>query len=182
MIVAAFAGAEAALPAEALLLDAAARARPHGSRGRRRGLAKGVAAGDELRSPRRSCPCARTSRGYPWLRPPIRIAVGAFRVDVDQPICTAASGSSRFRSPDSVHQPTTFLRAPVDVFPPQTSARPPAKPKVLNPIDSGRRCLRIERSAQRSFRRIRLIGQSSRRALSRLRLIRQLLRAGSAAG
>ena len=60
----------------------------------------------------------------------------------------------------------------------QTSARPPAKPNVLNPIDSRATLpVRIIRSAQEIFRPyFCLIGQSSRRALSRLTLSGQLLR------
>src|SRR5260370_36760078 len=60
----------------------------------------------------------------------------------------------------------------------QTSARPPPKPKVLNPIDSNAPLpARIIRSAQEIFRPyFCLIGQSKRRALSRLTLSGQLLR------
>src|SRR5215468_6364683 len=60
----------------------------------------------------------------------------------------------------------------------QVSARPPPKPKVLNPIDS-RATLpaRIIRSAQEIFRPyFCLIGHNSRRALSRFTLSGQLLR------
>ncbi len=60
----------------------------------------------------------------------------------------------------------------------QMSSRPPAKPKVLKPIDS-RATLpaRIIRSAQESLRPyFCLIGHSRRRALSRLMLSGQLLR------
>ena len=59
----------------------------------------------------------------------------------------------------------------------QTSSRPPAKPKVLNPIDSSATLpARIIRSAHEIFRPyFCLIGQSSRRALSRLTLSGQLL-------
>ncbi len=60
----------------------------------------------------------------------------------------------------------------------QMSSRPPAKPKVLKPIDS-RATLpaRIIRSAQEIARPyFCLIGQSRRRALSRLMLSGQLLR------
>src|SRR5579883_1890772 len=59
----------------------------------------------------------------------------------------------------------------------QTSARPPPKPKVLNPMDS-RATLpaRIMRSAQEILRPyFCLIGQRRRRALSRLTLSGQLL-------
>jgi hypothetical protein len=58
----------------------------------------------------------------------------------------------------------------------QTSARPPAKPKVLKPIDSSATLpVRINRSAQEILRPyFCLIGHSSRRALSRLALSGQL--------
>ena len=60
----------------------------------------------------------------------------------------------------------------------QTSSRPPAKPSVLNPIDSRARFpVKIIRSAHEIFRPyFFLIGQSSRRALSRFTLSGQLLR------
>ena len=56
----------------------------------------------------------------------------------------------------------------------QTSARPPAKPNVLKPIDSSATLpVRIIRSAQEILRPyFCLIGQSSRRALSRLHVVR----------
>src|SRR5271168_3637240 len=59
----------------------------------------------------------------------------------------------------------------------QTSARPPPKPKVLNPIESNATLpARIIRSAQEIFRPyFCLIGHSSRRALSRFTLSGQLL-------
>jgi hypothetical protein len=59
----------------------------------------------------------------------------------------------------------------------QTSARPPAKPKVLKPIVSRARLpAKIIRSAQEILRPyFFLTGQSNRRALSRLRLSGQLL-------
>ena len=58
-----------------------------------------------------------------------------------------------------------------------TSSRPPAKPKVLNPIDSmAQSPAKIMRSAQESrLPYFCLIGQSKRRALSRLPLSGQLL-------
>src|ERR1700738_36122 len=57
------------------------------------------------------------------------------------------------------------------------AGRPPAKPKVLKPIDSSATLpVRIIRSAQEILRPyFCLIGQSSRRALSRLALSGQLL-------
>ena len=60
----------------------------------------------------------------------------------------------------------------------QTSSRPPAKPNVLNPIDSSAQLpARIMRSAQEILLPyFRLTGQSSMRALSRLPLSGQLLR------
>src|SRR6266850_415804 len=66
----------------------------------------------------------------------------------------------------------------------QTSARPPAKPNVLKPIDSSATLpVRIIRSAHEIFLPyFCLIGHSSRRALSRLTLSGQLLSgAGTAA-
>ncbi|MNE49916.1 hypothetical protein D3C80_1444680 [compost metagenome] len=59
----------------------------------------------------------------------------------------------------------------------QMSARPPAKPKVLKPIDSSATLpVRIIRSAQERLRPyFCLIGHSSLRALSRLALSGQLL-------
>ena len=71
----------------------------------------------------------------------------------------------------------------------QTSSRPPAKPNVLNPIDSSATLpARIIRSAHEIFRPyFCLIGQSSRRALSRLHVVRpaverrKALRAGARA-
>ena len=60
----------------------------------------------------------------------------------------------------------------------QTSSRPPAKPNVLNPIDSRAQLpAKTIRSAHEIFRPyFCLIGQSNRRALSRLALSGQLLR------
>jgi hypothetical protein len=58
------------------------------------------------------------------------------------------------------------------------SARPKAKPNVLNPIDSMAQLpAKTRRSAQESFRPyFCLTGQSNRRALSRFALSGQLLR------
>src|SRR5256886_13216828 len=71
------------------------------------------------------------------------------------------------------------LHAPLPT--PQTSGRPPANPKVLNPIDSSATLpARIRRSAHEILRPyFCLIGHSSRRALSRLTLSGQLLRGRS---
>ena len=86
--VAAFAGAEAALPAQALLLEAGRfRLRPHmGRRAGAVGLAEGVAAGDERH--RLLVVHRHASEGLadiPRRGDRIRVAVRAFRVDVDQP-------------------------------------------------------------------------------------------------
>src|SRR5512138_245131 len=83
-----FAGAEAALPAEALLLDAGRFGlRPHmGRRAGAVGFAEGVAAGDERN--RLFVIHGHASESLPDIlgrRDGIRVAVRAFRIDVDQP-------------------------------------------------------------------------------------------------
>ena len=86
--VSAFAGAEAVLPAQALLLEAGRfRIRPHvGRRAGAVGLAEGMAAGDERH---RFLVVHRHARerlaDIARRRDRIRVAVRAFRVDVNQP-------------------------------------------------------------------------------------------------
>ena len=118
--VATLAGAEATLPAEALLLDVGRfRSRPHQRRiARAVRLAEGVAAGDQrdglLVVHRHAGECLAD---VPRRRDRIRIAVRAFRIDVDQ---AHLDGSERIREialsgiARVVTQPG-LLGAPVDV-------------------------------------------------------------------
>ncbi len=81
----------------------------------------------------------------------------------------------KLRLAPRVAQPRA-LATPVQLFSSQTSARPPAKPKALKPIDSRATLpVRMIRSAQEILRPyFCLIGHRRRRALSRFALSGQL--------
>ena len=136
------AGAVLALPAEALVLDARA---PSGSGPTQRriagavGLAEGVAAGDQ----RDGLLVVHRHAGEGLADvlgrgDRIRLAVRAFRIDVDQAHLHGAERILRAR----VRRCSARRRATCPPGPSrvssgsQTSARPPPKPKVLKPIDS----------------------------------------------
>ena len=111
----AFAGAEAALPTETLLLDPGCFwLRPDmGRRAGPVGFAEGVTASDERN--RLFVVHGHASENLADIlgrRDRIRVAVRAFRIDVIRPICTAASGFSRFRSRSSVCHPATCSQNP----------------------------------------------------------------------
>ena len=94
-----------------------------------------------------------------------------------RPIWSAARGSSSSRTPRWRSSPSQELSGPQLISSgSQTSARPPAKPKVVKPIVSRARLpANTIRSAQEILRPyFSFTGQSSRRALSRLRLSGQL--------
>ncbi len=139
-LVAAHAGAEAALPAEALLREAAGlRHRAHMRRvASTMGLAEAVAAGDQRHGLLVVHRHAREGLAdVARRRERIRLAVRPFRIDVDQ--AHLHGGQRILQDPVArvalVAEPGV-LRPPVDVlFGSQMSARPPPKPKVLNPIE-----------------------------------------------